>query len=189
MWEASDRIDEAKGEGHRTQEQPVAPAVQPQQEAAPAPAPAPAPAASPGTRAYGMAGCGLGSLVIKEDNFAQIVASTINGWTGTQTFGISTGTMNCTKQGVVLTDKEQEVFVEANMQSLQEDMVAGEGEYLSALIEQFHCQEEAKPIARQLAQTHFEAVFLTANTTPRQALYGYKRVLAEDPIVANACQL
>ena len=42
---------------------------------------------------YGTAGCGLGSVIIKEAGFAQVVAATTNGIYANQTFGITTGSL------------------------------------------------------------------------------------------------
>src|SRR5687767_10565283 len=77
---------------------------------------------------YGMAGCGLGSMVISSDGFSQVFAATTNGTSASQTFGITTGTSNCTRSGVVLADKEQEAFFEANFTELRRDIAGGGGE-------------------------------------------------------------
>ncbi|QQR88624.1 MAG: DUF3015 family protein [Myxococcales bacterium] len=45
--------------------------------------------------AYGAAGCGLGSMLIDSDGFVQVFAATLNGTSGNQTFGITSGTSNC----------------------------------------------------------------------------------------------
>src|SRR4051812_44427690 len=61
---------------------------------------------------YGMAGCGLGSLAIRDGSkWMQVVAATLNG-TGVQTFGISFGTSNCTEDGVATAAREKEAFIE-----------------------------------------------------------------------------
>ena len=42
-------------------------------------------------------GCGLGSMIIKNQNstMLQAIAATTNGTSGNQTFGITSGTSNC----------------------------------------------------------------------------------------------
>ena len=46
--------------------------------------------------AYGPAGCGLGSIVMgSKPGFMQVFAASTNGCSGSQTFGITTGTSNC----------------------------------------------------------------------------------------------
>src|SRR5690606_16613688 len=87
---------------------------------------------------YGMAGCGLGSVLIgKKGN--QIFASTTNG-TGTQSFGISSGTSNCvtaTEQTAMLKN-----FIEANRQALITDMAKGQGEALVTLSNIYGCNQK-----------------------------------------------
>lgn len=84
---------------------------------------------------YGMAGCGLGNQLIgKEGN--QIFAATTNG-TGTQTFGISSGTSNCvtaTQQTAMIRN-----FIEANYASLVTDMAKGQGESMKTLSGFYGC--------------------------------------------------
>src|SRR3569832_2714255 len=49
-----------------------------------------------GGRAYGSAGCGLGSIVFgSQPGFIQILAATTNGTFASQTFGITSGTSDC----------------------------------------------------------------------------------------------
>ena len=57
---------------------------------------------------YGMAGCGLGSLLFGNDNttLMQILAATTNGLFGSQTFGITSGTSNCTAGLVTPTTRQ-----------------------------------------------------------------------------------
>src|SRR6476620_4123342 len=92
------------------------------------PPPGPPP---PGYRAYGgwygMAGCGLGSLIFGPVNTpgAQILAATTNATFGSQTFGITSGTSNCVSGGVVALDREQTAFAEVNFNDLKRDMASG----------------------------------------------------------------
>ena len=82
---------------------------------------------------YGDAGCGLGSMVFtKRDAASQILAATTNG-TGTQTFGITSGTSNCTTDGLVNNNAEKEVFIAMNFDALNDEFAAGTGETSAAL--------------------------------------------------------
>ncbi len=79
--------------------------------------------------AYGVAGCGLGSVLIGDKPGAvQIVVATLNGTSGNQTFGITTGTSNC-GAGV----KSLSVYIEANKVQLANDISRGQGEALNGL--------------------------------------------------------
>ncbi len=78
---------------------------------------------------YGAAGCGLGSIVLGDKpGFMQVFAATTNGTSGSQTFGITSGTSNCGSAG-----KSSEQFIEANKASLGNDIARGQGETIDSL--------------------------------------------------------
>lgn len=78
---------------------------------------------------YGSAGCGLGSIVLGDKpGFMQVFAATTNGTSGSQTFGITSGTSNCGSAG-----KSSEQFIEANKASLGNDIARGQGETVDSL--------------------------------------------------------
>ena len=82
---------------------------------------------------YGDAGCGLGSMAFGDQQGAiQILAATTNGFFGTQTFGITTGTSNCQGLSGGGTAANRQ-FVEANREALAKDISRGSGETIAAL--------------------------------------------------------
>lgn len=89
---------------------------------------------------YGMAGCGLGSIVIKSNSGAQIFAATTNGSTYTQFFGITSGTSNCVDGK--RTAMEQKVFIENNFAQLSIEASRGDGEHLRAFAELLGCDAQ-----------------------------------------------
>lgn len=139
---------------------------------------------------YGMAGCGLGSIIISDNGIVQIFAATFNATSASQTFGITTGTSNCTADGVVQADREQEMFVEVNLRNLRRDMAAGGGEYLAALGGLMGCEDSAQPELGAFAQAHYEQVFATQQATrrtPQEVLYTFKAQMTHDPELARSC--
>lgn len=80
---------------------------------------------------YGEAGCGLGAMVLGKDG-NQLFASTLN-TTGVQTFGISTGTSNCTDDGAVADNKNVIMFIEVNRTALANESAKGNGETVNGL--------------------------------------------------------
>jgi hypothetical protein len=85
---------------------------------------------------YGSAGCGLGSMLLGDKpGFVQVFAATTNGTSGSQTFGISSGTSNCGSGGKTPTQ-----FIEVNKAALANEMAKGQGETLQALSEIYGCQ-------------------------------------------------
>ena len=86
---------------------------------------------------YGMAGCGLGSVVFGDKpGIIQVFAATTNGVSGNQTFGISTGTLNCGDTGKLV---KAEQYIDVNKVALENDMARGQGESLTALSEVLEC--------------------------------------------------
>lgn len=133
------------------------------------------------------AGCGLGSMVFKNNTKgSQVLAATTNASFYSQTFGITSGTSNCTTGGTVKADREQEAFVEANFESLQRDLAAGQGEYLSAFTGLLGCEGESQPALASFAQDNFEH-FAGNDASPQSMLYSMKAGLAMHPELSRSC--
>ena len=137
---------------------------------------------------YGMAGCGLGSLIFGKDNsvMMQVLAATTNG-TGYQTFAITSGTSNCVSGGVVKASREQAAFAEVNFQDLKRNMASGGGEFLSSFSTLLGCEDSAKATFFKMSQEKFEAIVPSANATPMQLVVGVKAQIKADPRLVNSC--
>ena len=109
---------------------------------------------------YGSAGCGLGSLIFQDQpGVAQIFAATTNGTFGNQTFGITSGTLNCGSGLIKAENSKATQFAAANMDNLARDIAQGKGESLDALAELMNV-----PAAQQMAfnlklQQNFDKIF------------------------------
>lgn len=134
---------------------------------------------------YAMAGCGLGALVIKENNMAQILAATLNGLVGNQTFGITSGSLNCVKDGAVASNREAEGFAEANYAALMRQVAAGHGEHLASFASLAGCQPQPAVMAR--AQVLGTAIFISEKTTAEEVVQNFRAVMASDPSTAALC--
>lgn len=113
------------------------------------------------------AGCGLGSLVIKQNTkVMQVLAATTNGTFGSQTFGITFGTSNCSAQGMVQNDKQIQYFVEVNQAELTREMAQGHGEKMVTLAALNGCNTEAEITAfNAKAQANFKTIVPAAKIT------------------------
>jgi hypothetical protein len=138
---------------------------------------------------YGMAGCGLGSLLFGNDNstLMQILASTTNGTFGSQTFGITSGTSNCTAGGAVKAAREQAAFAEVNFQDLKRNMAAGGGEFLISFATLLGCEESVKADLGKMTQQKFEVIFSSAKTTPVNMLSSVKAQIKANPTLSGSC--
>lgn len=89
-------------------------------------------------------GCGLGSMIIKDDSTAVMLAlqATTNGTLGNQTFGITSGTSGCQKTKFVMNERAEE-FVASNMDQLAKEIAMGHGETIDTLAELLDIEDKA----------------------------------------------
>ena len=133
-------------------------------------------------------GCGLGSLIFKENTkVPQLLSVTTNGSFGSQTFGISSGTSNCSASGFAKADKEQLYFVHANYGSLTEEMAKGQGETLRTLAHLLGCSEESTAAFSQLTQKNFNQI-VQPKETPTDLLIHVREHVKSDAQLAGACK-
>ncbi|HVT06953.1 MAG TPA: DUF3015 family protein, partial [Polyangia bacterium] len=138
---------------------------------------------------YGMAGCGLGSVIFGPLNTpgAQVMAASTNA-TGVQTFAITSGTSNCISGGVVAMDRRQEVFAEVNFRDLKRDMAAGGGEYLSAFEDLLGCDAAVHPDVARVMQAEYETLLPSESTTPDQLVGAVHARISAGPDLGPRCR-
>lgn len=137
-------------------------------------------------RPYGAAGCGLGNLAMGKHG-SQVLAATTNGTSGSQTFGITSGTSNCVDSQNMASRKQLPMFIEANRVALANDMARGQGETLAHVSHVYNCQDNVKFNA--VMQKNFSTVF------PKQDVDGYTvnqsiiSVIKSDNALASSCKI
>ena len=89
-------------------------------------------------------GCGLGSMIIKDDSTAVMLAlqATTNGTSANQTFGVTSGTSGCKKTKLVMNERAEE-FVASNMDQLAKEIAMGHGESIDTLAELLNVEDKA----------------------------------------------
>ncbi|HMQ11474.1 MAG TPA: DUF3015 family protein [Oligoflexia bacterium] len=142
-----------------------------------------------GTGTYGSAGCGLGSMLFVEKNgkVQQVLAATTNGTFGTQTFGISSGTSNCTSEGMAKLDKEKEIFVEVNYATLQKEIAQANGETLASFASLMGCSEDAQVLFAKTLQKNTATLNSIDNGT--QFISVVKNTVNNDAVLAEKCSV
>ncbi len=107
-------------------------------------------------------GCGLGSQIIKDDSSAVMLSiqATLNGTSGNQTFGITSGTSGCTKTKLVMNERAAE-FVASNMDQLAKDVAVGRGESVNTLAELLAVEDKAAFAAS--LQSNYNAIYTSKN--------------------------
>lgn len=128
---------------------------------------------------YGMAGCGFGSVIMgKKGN--QILASTTND-TGTQTFGISSGTSNC----ITATEQTARIrnFIEANHESLITDMAKGNGDSVKSLSHLYGCDSDK--FAHEMKTNY--AVVADAKNDSTKVMVNINKVIEDSSDLSAHC--
>lgn len=88
---------------------------------------------------YGHAGCGLGSVLFgAKPGLIQVVAATFNGTSGNQTFGITTGTLNC---DIPEMGQKAAAFIELNGETVRKELARGRGETVESLAYILKCKD------------------------------------------------
>ena len=110
-------------------------------------------------------GCGLGSLIIKNQNTVvlQALAATTNGTSGNQTFGITSGTSNCDKPSNFVSNDKLNKFVGENMDELALDISAGRGETLETVAKLMNV-ENTQEFSSKL-QANYSNIYTSENVT------------------------
>jgi len=138
---------------------------------------------------YGAAGCGLGSIVLgAKPGFMQVFAATTNGTSGSQTFGITTGTSNCMDppSGDAAAE-ERKVYVDMNYADLSKEAAQGEGEHLEAFADILGCAESDEDLAafQMLSQEKYASLY--GNQAADAVVDGYVNEIKSDETLSKNC--
>jgi len=137
---------------------------------------------------YGDAGCGLGSMLFGDEAGAvQILAATTNGTAMNQTFGMTTGTSNCSPEGLVMLDKEREIFAQKNYSSIVKEMAMGEGENLETLAGLFGCSQDTRNEFGSLVQDNFGSIVKSDTTSSKEMLIHLQSQLVNHATLSKSC--
>ena len=133
---------------------------------------------------YGQAGCGLGSLVFgSKQGFSQVFAATTNGTSGSQTFGITSGTSNCGKS-IFASIEQQKDYMYANFSTIKKQSAKGHGSELDGFASILGCSKVKSEFTHTL-QSHFNAVFNSKN--PEAVLNNVKEEIKNNNILRDNC--
>lgn len=132
-------------------------------------------------REFAQAGCGLGTLVVGKDG-NQILAATTNGTSGSQTFGITSGTSNCTDGGAVRGSQRMPMFIEVNKLALQKEAARGEGEAIAGLANIMGCNSKSLGSAMK---ANYAPIFEETQMNPAQIQTRIENMVATNR--AQAC--
>ncbi len=136
-------------------------------------------------RDYGMAGCGLGAVVVGKKG-GQIFASTTNGTSFNQLFGITFGTLNCVDGPMNEVAMNMDKFVAANQLALNGDIAKGNGETIAALTQVMGCSVDSKVVGKVL-KSNYNQIFGEDNLKPNEVTDGILSVIIDNSSVVGQC--
>ncbi|HPC47607.1 MAG TPA: DUF3015 family protein [Deltaproteobacteria bacterium] len=112
-------------------------------------------------------GCGLGSVIFKgqEALLFQVLAVTTNGTSGNQTFGITSGTLNCDQPAKIVSIERVNTYVSDNMDNLARDIARGDGEYLHTLAVLMEVPEAQRAGFYARLQANFSRIYTSTEVT------------------------
>ena len=130
---------------------------------------------STGTKRYYAAGCGLGTMLWKENSLLhQVLAVTTNG-TGFNTFAMSTGTEDCEVGGQSKAAKTN--YIEANKVALANDIARGNGQTLAGLTSMYGCKDYSR--TAMSLQQNYGRIFTADQLSGEQINHNINNVLDE----------
>ena len=107
-------------------------------------------------------GCGLGTMALGKNEptvVSQTAATFLNGLCGNQTFGISSGTLDCNPAPAIAANERVKEFIRGNMDQLAMDIAIGQGESLNSLADLMDVSAKDRPVLYTKLQKNFDAIF------------------------------
>ncbi|HKJ21758.1 MAG TPA: DUF3015 domain-containing protein [Gammaproteobacteria bacterium] len=131
--------------------------------------------------------CGWGSKLFDHQQGVapQVLAVTTNGTSGSQTFGITSGTSGCTQDGVVNSTWKTAMFIDGNQKKLARDMAKGQGETLTSLASLIGIRDRDRDTFYRVAQEHFTTIFPSEGVSPDRVRASLHAVVANNARLAK----
>ncbi len=124
-------------------------------------------------------GCGVGSIIFngKDGLVSQLSAITTNGIFGNQTFGITSGTLNCSQFRGIVSNEQVNRYVAENMDNLAKDIAQGNGEYLNTLAILLDVKDNDRSAFNSKLQSNFSKIYTSNNVTNVEVVKNIESVL------------
>ena len=114
---------------------------------------------------YSAAGCGVGSMIFEGQSGLgpHVLAATTNGFYGTQTFAMTSGTLGCDVSGTI--NAQAALYIDSNLDQIAADMSKGHGEALNALAAVMGVQKADQAEFRKVMHQNFASIFSNTSVT------------------------
>lgn len=132
-------------------------------------------------------GCGLGTQVWKGQSgvVPKVLAATTNGTFGNQTFGITTGTLGCSSDGVITGANRLPAYAAANLDALTVEIAAGQGESLASLASLYGVEQADRAAFNTALKSGYAEIFASDAVTAGEFVARVNAVLARDARLAR----
>ena len=127
-------------------------------------------------------GCGLGTLLMQDMNdgiVTQVAAATTNGTFGNQTFGITSGTLECDKAATLTMKEKLDVFVADNMDNVASDIAAGQGESLDAIANIAEIADADRANVYAALQSNFQTIYPNTQVTNETVSIAISNIISQ----------
>ena len=131
-------------------------------------------------------GCGWGSQIFegKSGTLNSILAVTTNHTSGSQTFGITSGTAGCAADGVIQKYAAADAFMGNNIEKVARDMSVGQGEALETLADAMNIKAADKARFFEVSKANFDAIFTSEKISSDEVLVNLGKVMANDDVLS-----
>ncbi len=135
-------------------------------------------------------GCGLGKVMWQnypnaKTKGSQILMATTNGSFGSQTFGMSTGTLGCTDDGRVWAEQKATMFAELNADALAQEMAQGRGEHLASMATLLGVAQPQHTAFFAMAQERYAALSGSGDLSPAAMVQALNEGISANPALAK----
>jgi hypothetical protein len=132
-------------------------------------------------------GCGFGSILFNGNKgvVPNILAVTTNGSSGSQTFGITSGTLGCNPNSYVKSSIKLFAFADENLNELASDTAKGNGAYLESVAQILDIKEADKSHFFTVMQDNFSSIFEGEITNTANVVASISNVMKKDSVLKS----
>ncbi len=129
--------------------------------------------------------CGWGNMLFQGQSgiVYHFLASTTNGTSGNNTFGMTSGTNGCSVDGKLTYGGK--AMVTAMMDEFSADVAVGQGETLTAVAVAYGVAKEDRAAFAQLAHQNFAVLFPSENVTADEVVSNLEALMQADAQLAK----
>ncbi len=125
-------------------------------------------------------GCGLGTMALGDQEptiLSQLAATFLNGICGNQTFGITSGTLDCAPHSGLASDTRVREFIQDNMDHVAMDIAVGQGASLDSLADLIGVEAVERAGLYTKLQSNFDKIFTSSNVTADEVILNLEKVI------------